>query len=312
MAIINKKGIISGVAGNLTFRNFRGKQVVQSKPKRFKQTAASVETSLEFGLCSASAKVMRMAFETVFSGNDGAMVNRFNSLVRNSLFANRYKERGERDLHDADLGFFKGFQFNQNSPFDKVLKVRPTVQLDENFRLKLSIPAFNAKEIQGIKADFFVVRFLAVSFDFKAQCYRYHLVKDIQLKRSELFRGEELDVDLEFPKGRMVLLSLSIHAYTSNGLGEKISLNSSQWSPAELIGGWHIPADEEVEQIRAEGREQSLITSDDVVAYFGRHNFMNKFRSLKEKRRSKEPLVTEVVSGTVDDLPEGDIGFGKS
>ena len=316
MAILNAKGFLKGGIGELVFRNFRGKQVIQAKPKKSTPTAGSVGSSLEFGLCSASAKVMREAFGAVVSGYDGAMINRFNGVVRNSLTACRNKVCGERDLHDADLSFYHGFQFNQNSPVDKVLEIKPKAEMDEDCRLRLTIPSFSADEILGIKSYYFKIRFLAISFDFKAECYRYHRVKDIRLKGAERFEGEELELDLEVPKGRMLLLSMSLHAYSVNNLGEEVNLNTTQWNPAEIIGGWHIPPDEEVEQIRAEGRESTLVTPLDFPSSHDRGSFLKRFRELREdtqeshqasSRHKEEPIP----KWPKDDLPGGDIGFRK-
>ncbi|WP_207421358.1 hypothetical protein [Desertivirga brevis] len=312
MAILDKKGFFHGKMGNLNFRYYRGRQVVQTKSAKVKQTYASKESSLEFGLCSGSAKVIRNAFSAVISGYEGGMVNRFNSVVRNSVSACRHRERGDRDLHDADLSYLKGFQFNSHSPVDQVLKVRPKAEFLEENKLKISVPGFRGEDIRGGNGQYYILRFLAVSFDFKAECYRYHRIKDIRISSLERYEGEVIELEADFPKGRVLLLSMSIHAYNLTKLGEEMLLNSKEWSPAELIGAWHIPADEEILRLRAEKGDDALITPKDYYCGFEREGILKRFRELKEKRQpvtAKKKSRPERLEVKDIALPEGDIGF---
>ncbi|PRY48603.1 hypothetical protein B0I27_1041, partial [Arcticibacter pallidicorallinus] len=74
MAIIDNKGIIRGIVGPSVFRRSRGKNIVQAKPRKFMQTAASIASSAEFGLISSSAAVIRHAFAPAYRYYDGHAV----------------------------------------------------------------------------------------------------------------------------------------------------------------------------------------------------------------------------------------------
>jgi len=59
MARLDKNKFISGVIGNLVFRNLDGKQIVQSKPESIKQSKLTKLSGSEFRNCSQWAKMLR-------------------------------------------------------------------------------------------------------------------------------------------------------------------------------------------------------------------------------------------------------------
>jgi hypothetical protein len=59
MARLDKNKFLSGVIGNLVFRNLDGKQIVQSKPDKIKQSKMTKLSGSEFRSCSQWAKMIR-------------------------------------------------------------------------------------------------------------------------------------------------------------------------------------------------------------------------------------------------------------
>ncbi|WP_256012155.1 hypothetical protein [Desertivirga xinjiangensis] len=316
MATIDKKGVLHGSVYNIVYRGYFDKQVAQMKPKKFKQTLASKESSLEFGLCSTTARVIRHAFGYTYGGYDGRMINRMNSAVRNGVTASQ-KARGERDMHDADLGFLNGFQFNNNSPLPKVLRARPQTCLDAENKICIELPAITRKDIQApsVNVHNYVLRFVAIAFDFKKEVFCYNSVKEIKIGYKESFEGGVIRLDDEVIKGRLVMLSMSIHAYASDGFGGAQTFNSKAWSPSELIGAWHIEAETETETENSDNGKTYRI----IPLYYPGNNILKEIASLREKAEAtakKRPDKTlwlkpksKVKTDTGGGPPKGDIKF---
>lgn len=319
MAIIDKRGILHGSVNNIVYRGYLDKQVAQIKPKKFRQTLASKESSLEFGLCSSTARVIRYAFGYTYSGYDGRMINRMNSAVRNGITASQ-KARGERDMNDADLSFLSGFQFNNNSPMPKVLRARPETYLDAENKICVKLPAITQKDIQGpCNGADYILRFAAIAFDFKNRVFCYNSVKEIKIGYKLNFEGGVIQLEDEVIKGRLVLLSMSIHASGNDGFGGIKTHNSKAWSPCELIGAWHIAGE-------SEGDKDNTIKKDRMIeiAYCG-NDILQAIARLREKAqakvneqkkavlaRPKPKIESESKPDTGPVLPKGDIKFPEN
>ena len=317
MAIIDKRGILHGSVDNIVYRGYLDKQVAQIKPKKFKQTLASKESSLEFGLCSSTARVIRHAFGYTYSGYDGRMINRMNSAVRNGITASQ-KARGERDMNDADLSFLSGFQFNNNSPMPKVLRARPETYLDAENKMCVKLPAITQKDIQGPRNGAnYIIRFAAIAFDFKNRVFCYNSVKEIKIGYKLDFGGGVIQLEDEVIKGRLVLLSMSIHASANDGFGGIETLNSKTWSPCELIGAWHTAGE-------SEGGKDNNIKKDRMieVAYCG-NDILKAIARLREKAQvtinqqkkavqAKPKIEIKLKPDTGPVLPKGDIKFPEN
>ncbi|WP_207532858.1 hypothetical protein [Desertivirga arenae] len=245
MATIDKKGDIHGSVGPNVYRMWRDIKVIQSKPKRnAKRTIASKEASLEFGMCSSTARVIRTAFGWAYKAYDGGMINRFTKAVRSAVSASS-KEVGERDIHDADLSFLKGFQFNNNSPLDKVLKLRPTAELSEDNKVIVNLPRIAKEDIKAHYAQEYGIRLLVIAFDFKERVYSNIAAKEIRINYKQAFEGGAIVFDEPLPEGRLVAVSMSIYGYKPGFGGGVETTNNVQWSPGEILNLWQLPAQAE-------------------------------------------------------------------
>ncbi|WP_207425810.1 hypothetical protein [Pedobacter sp. SYSU D00535] len=315
MAVIDKKGVLHGSVSNIVYRNWRDLNVVQLKPHEVRQTLASKEASLEFGLCSSTARVIREAFSWAYRGYDGGMINRFSSAVRRSVYASS-KARGERDIHDADLSFLKGFQFNTNSPLDKVLRERPTAEMDEENRVRVQLPAIRMSDIKAPFAHQYVVRLLLVAFDFRKEVFSYVGKREIKINDQHPFEGGELVFDEVMPEGRLLVLSISVHGYKEVLSGDLETVNSAAWSPAELLGAWQL-AREESDQ----SADQSVKPARQADTPYRNIPFSSESNQMKQniaglreehlKKQKPEPRRPnqEVAERTV--LPTGDVSFKR-
>ncbi|WP_207424494.1 hypothetical protein [Desertivirga brevis] len=311
MAVIDTKGVIHGSVSNIVYRSWRDLNVVQMKPNKVKQTLSSKEASLEFGLCSSTARIIRQAFKWTYKGYDGGMINRCTSAVRKAVSASA-KERGERDIHDGDMSFLKGFQFNNNSPVDKVLRVRASAELSQENKVIIHLPAVTENDIRGCDAAYYIIRFTVVAFDFRKRVYSYVSTKDIRIGSREGYAGGSMELDELVPEGRLVAVCMSIHAYSQVFIEEMETVNSSKWSPAELLNVWQLPSVENMD-IRTSKITKSFRANDqDWVFDYEGLEMLKRIAKLRDKAvkvNKPSSKLTFSTNKTGPDLPKGDIKF---
>jgi len=249
MAIIDSKGYVRGAVGPSVFRRSRGKSIVQSRPRKFRQTAATIESSSEFGMISSTGGVIRYAFKPVARYCDGAIGGRVVSAVSRSVRAAVGTLRGKRDLHDADLSPLVGLEFNTNSRLHDVLRLPVEVGRDAAGQVKVRLPAMDTRrdlvlsKSQRRVVDDMQIRFLLIGFNFRENYYEYIDHRDLDCKLEKTYESQSLNFDAEVPAGCMLMLSMSISFYGSNELdGERVLLNSREFSPCALIGAWQSDA----------------------------------------------------------------------
>ena len=295
MGILRKNGNISGKVGNIVHRVWGNETIVQGMPRKFKQTFSSIECSAEFGLASSTAARLREIFSAAFQYRDGKMVNRLNKKVLEALRASPEKGRGDRDLHDASLEPLLGFQFNNNSPLNEVLNVRPTSSFSEG-KLRVSIPSFDAyKAIKGLSCLKYRLRLLVMAVDFRNEWSQYIGHQDMEVRERGDFPGAEISFD-DIPEGTILMASLSLHALNQNSLGEIQELNSEKWCPAEIILAVHNPVQKPVELSPEEAR---FLQDKRMYFVYCGNTILLKMQKLREMHDSKSPpkQVVNVYSG---------------
>ncbi|WP_207535798.1 hypothetical protein [Desertivirga arenae] len=311
MAVIDKKGVLHGSVSNIVYRSWRDLNVVQMKPHKVKQTLSSKEASLEFGLCSSTARIIRKAFKWAYKGYDGAMINRCTSAVRKAVSASA-KERGERDIHDGDMSFLKGFQFNNNSPLDKVLRVRASAQLSQDKKVSIHLPAVTINDIKGCNAAYYILRFTVVAFDFRSRVFSYVSTKDIKIGSRDSYAGGNIELDEVVPEGRLVAVSMSIHAYDQVFIGEMETTNSSQRSPAELLNVWQLPLPETSDAMQTPKSDAVKTSERDWIFDYEGPQMLMKIAELRDKAvklTKPSAKLTVSLNKSGPGLPKGDIKF---
>jgi len=248
MAIIDNKGIIRGAVGPSVFRHSRGKNIVQSKPGKYKQTAASIASAAEFGLINSSAAIIRHAFEPAYRYYDGRAVGRMTSAVGRSVRSAAGTIRGQRDLHDGDLSCLLGTEFNKNSLLKDVLPVQPQISRDDSGAVVVQMPALNIKTDLKLPRELMYkgykmrVRFLLVAFNFRESYYEFIDSQELEYLLHRNAGAQELRLDGDIPQGCMLLLSMSLSLYGCHALDEGfVLLNSKAFSPSALVAAWQEP-----------------------------------------------------------------------
>ncbi|PWG82385.1 hypothetical protein [Pararcticibacter amylolyticus] len=318
MAILERNGALHGTAGTVVFRRFRNSTVVQGLPKRKKkQTPASQASAGEFGVASTAAAAIRLVLRSVFRNrHDGAMVNRFNSAVYQSILRSKTALRGARDLHDGDLSCLEGFEFNANSPLREALRVRPTVSLTSGGKVRVQMDGWG--KLSGLKipsavieaADSYRLRFLVTALNFRSEFYEYVAVKDVTVTDWKDMEALDFEMEGTIPEGCMVLVTASLDCLGVSDTGAGGGLvNTPSFSPAAILAAFRTTEPlslQEPLKVRKEagGRHPGL-------CYAG-NELLEKMAEVAQKRKAREQRGGRRVradgiagSGTGRNGPEG-------
>jgi len=245
MAKVDNKGMVRGTAGSVVYRGYRGMNIIQGKPRKFKQTSKTVRASTEFGLSSTTAAVIRNAFQPACIYRDGEAVSRSTQLVYRGIRGSLSGSVGQRDLHDADLDSITGMDFNIKSRMSEVLKVSQRVERDEQGRISVLMGALNAKTDLRVPQSIskavskYRIRFSLIGFNFRKEYYEYLEVKDVELSKHGQLEAQEVRFETQPEADQLLMLSVSLLAYSETRMEEGyVLLNSKEFSPCSIIAAY--------------------------------------------------------------------------
>jgi len=252
MAINDKKGHVHGKIGPLVYRSSKGQQIVQSLPRQFKQTTATQLTSHEFGLASTISAAMRLVIGMIIDQSDSSMAHRFTSLIRNSLH-HAEKPIGERDLHDANLTDFRGFQFNLDAPFERTLKKTPISFLDEEGVLHFELDITDTEDdFAFVQQDHKInpaIKLTSIAFDF-----RKNFVQTIDHQEFKIPSHQSYTIQYtsskNLPSGAIIIVLLSLHYYTAGWLTDLKPINDLRYNASGILHAFHA-----TENMAGKGRD---------------------------------------------------------
>ncbi len=142
---------VKGTTGNVTFYKRKNGYGMRAKGgvdvKRLQNDPAFIRTrenGQEFGRAAAAGKLLRNALNSVLGQvADSNMGNRMASVFNRVIKSDPINLRGERTVLEGELGFFKGFEFNANSPLSTTLYASVTAAIDRaSGAATVTLPAF--------------------------------------------------------------------------------------------------------------------------------------------------------------------------
>jgi len=135
----------------------------------------------------------------------------------------------------------------------------------------------------------------------------------VTIGHRQAWEGGDILMDEGFADGRLVLLSMSLHAYDIDGYGGLDCINSKEWSPCEIIGAWHAPGELDEPYVKPTNEGVMTLTGN----YEGNKSLL-AIAKLREKAPVKKTWLTKSTTQVPDSppptnfkLPTGDIGFKK-
>lgn len=119
MARIDKDGVLRGKIGDLVYRNYRGKQIVQRVADDSKKSDKVKTNNTEFGYASGKESTLRNFYiNTLQLINDGNLHNRHRNILYELLIHNLDMNVSERKLIDGNPSQYIGLNFNINSKWE--------------------------------------------------------------------------------------------------------------------------------------------------------------------------------------------------
>lgn len=253
MAIQDLNGRIHGRAGTMVYRRWRGLNILQSRPKVFKQTIATKAAAIEFGKASNNASNIRKTLARFYQQSDLGMNNRLTKQVLKCLQHSEGKERMERDIHDADLSYLTNFQFNTNSYLTDTLPVIPHTEVSKEGKASVHIPAFAKKDIkytgEAKWISHYRLRIVAIAYDFRNEFCEIVAIKEIDIEEEQ--QNIDWQLEEEVPAGMILLIGVALYA-EQRIANDCVLLNSQAWSPAAIVGIAHVTEGEKQEKTAVE------------------------------------------------------------
>lgn len=244
MARQGKNGRISGTLNNVVYRSYRKQQIIQGVPRRVRQTASSKLSSFEFGIAATQASNIRRIFLPLYGVPEKGMQNRLNATILKSITTGQ-KPVAERDLHDADLSGLRGFQFNLQAPFEKVLSVIPQLAIAENGSIHFSLPSFHAADgIAYPKHDSRLnakLQLAVIAVDFRQDYCQVIAVHEFPI---ENHKDNVVEVDwncaYQLPAGSIVLIGLGVKYSTIDWLGAEKDFADDRQNASGILNAFHV------------------------------------------------------------------------
>ncbi|WP_069660521.1 hypothetical protein [Arcticibacter eurypsychrophilus] len=313
MATIDKKGMVHGTAGSVIYREYRGKNIIQGKAKKFKQTEKTIRSATEFGLSSSAAAVIRNAFEPAYFFKDGTAAYRSTQLAYRSILNNVSGEKGKRDLHDGDLSLMNEMDFNTTSKLHEVLQISHDVSKNANGKVSVTLGPLNTQT--GIKrpknaSGAYIkhrIRLMLVAFNFREEYYENLGVKDLDLEGYQTIDGQVITFTEAVPKDCLAMVSMSLMLYSKiSQTNESILMNSKEFSPCAIIGTFQSeqPSDYPKKEVDTQlsdypGKEEKikLMFYKGNLLMMGLDSRFGKQAMLNSKTVKSKQMIPEVLPG---------------
>lgn len=242
---IAANGALRGLVGNVVARKIGNQQILQSRPRKFKQTAATKKASTDFGRASNAGGLVRAGLsDTHLDLYDSNMVSRLNGQILRAMRANPDQVPGKMSLQHGKLHRLANFQFNEKSNTQDYLNFDIELFLNENNLLAIEIPRF--KKDRDIKfldtAGKMIVVINAMAIDFVKAASHIVSYSEIEINCKQLegwHEAERIAVDCTPFRGCVIFVGLSV-LYFNNARGRDILINSKALHPASLVGACNI------------------------------------------------------------------------
>lgn len=299
MAKVDSKGVVRGTAGSVVYRGYRNMNIIQGKPRKFKQTAESIKASTEFGLSSTTAAVIRRAFEPAYIHRDGEAVSRSTQVIYRSIRGSLNTNVGKRDIHDADLSVINGMEFNNHSKISDVLQTSYRVEKDDQGSISVSMAGIDVKKDLRVPswiskaASKYRIRFTLIGFNFRQEYFESLEVKDIDFMSGGRLEEQLICFNRKAEPDQLLMLSISLLAYRYTPMSEGyVLLNSKEFSPCAIIAAYEAAECDEYPTgpVNLRFSEEQIVRQEaiNIMGYDGNRLLRELPRKLKSKAKTKD------------------------
>jgi hypothetical protein len=242
MARLDKNKFLSGVIGNLVFRNLDGKQIVQSKPDKIKQSTMTKLSGSEFRSCSQWAKMIRQyLYNFLINQNDSYMYRRLTGSLYRAIRSNTAIFKGERTPLNSNLDELVGFDFNSNSAFKDYFLPTVLAELTNQRQVQVIIPTFEPRSEVVFPERTGHAELLVYVM---ATCLKYNtaVVDDyfiVPMTNNAALIPATVWASIILPESHFVLVNAKIMYYNNDKFTVKNYINSKAMNPSTILMAKH-------------------------------------------------------------------------
>jgi hypothetical protein len=230
---------LRGKIGPVVVYRLNGQNVVRSLPRRYKQTPATKARSLNFGKAARASSMLRSGLKNVLPfPKEYQVQGKLAGVISKWLGTTPIAElRPEKKIpHLID------FRFNGKSELNSQWKGLLQVELSEQGKLLLNIPAFIPADIiySPSWAHTIECRIGAVSYNLAAGSFRGQFFKSIHFPRDrQEVAAQQIPLSVPVETGNIVLVVVSmIYTITKNGM--ELENTKPAFRPADVIAAMYF------------------------------------------------------------------------
>ncbi len=140
------KNTRKGTLGEFIYYNWKGKQCIRAKPRKFARTEASIKSGLNFGKASRMGSEIRDLIKSINPGKKDLQVTYRFTGVLNKFISWWEKQIPVQVGISNDLPYLKDFQFNEQADLSDMNFLKLSVKMITPDNLEISLPYFRRKE----------------------------------------------------------------------------------------------------------------------------------------------------------------------
>lgn len=240
MARIDKDGVLRGKIGDLVYRNYRGKQIVQRVADDTKKSENVKKNNTTFGYASSKESAIRKFFiDTLNLQNDGNLHNRHRKILYELLIHNLDK-KNDKKLLDGNPKQYIGLNFNINSTWENFMPYYISIIQIEN-KLRIEIPTLHSKlflkKLKALKIDHLKLSLNIICIDPDLEQNPNAIL--FNQREWTLYMDQKIDEQIweinNLPPNRFIMVIGKIEYFEMNSIYGLKSINNKDLYPACVL-----------------------------------------------------------------------------
>jgi hypothetical protein len=236
-----KKSMLLGRAGELSFKELNGKNVVSKPADHVNQTPQTINASLQYGNAVRLASQIRFDMDPILNDKpDPSMSTRLSNDLNLILRHACHQTTKQYHFKKSSFERLNGFEFNTNSPFSTYVWLKPEVSLIDN-RLTVGIPELVITDdlIFPEKATDCILRIVINLYALKEAYQRNDMDELLEIKFNQGIVPAQT-WHFELPDGCLCIVGIGLEFFRLHGINRTI-MQSIKLNPAAICGAVVTP-----------------------------------------------------------------------
>ena len=214
------KNTRKGTLGEFIYYNWKGKQCIRAKPRKFERTEASVKSGLNFGKASRIGSEIGSIIRSINpSKNDIQVTYKFTGALNKFISWKEKQTAVPVEMFDG-LPYLKDFQFNDQADLSEMTFLKVSVKINTPGNMEISLPSFRTIESipYHIYSNQFKCKMILTGIDLdKAEAEEYgDAVIDIPTKE-DIFDLPVISMRTAAEPGKLMILVMALqHFFSKN------------------------------------------------------------------------------------------------